>query len=42
MNSIIKWGIFALIVVFALQHPAQAGDAVNHAISSLGTLISNL
>ena len=42
MSPVLKWGAIALIVIFALKHPAQAGAAVSHAVSALGTLITNL
>ena len=32
----------ALIAILALKHPAQAGAAISHAFSALGTLITNL
>jgi len=42
MNPALKWGDVALVAIIALKHPAQAGAWVSHAISALGTLITNL
>ncbi len=42
MNSVLKWGAVALIIILALEHPAQAGAMISHGISALGTLITNL
>jgi hypothetical protein len=42
VNPVLKWGAVVLIVIFAFKHPAQAGTAISHAVSALGTLITNL
>ena len=42
MNPVLKWGAIVLIAILALKHPAQAGAAISHAFSALGTLITNL
>lgn len=42
MNPVLKWGAIILIAILALKHPAQAGAALSHAVSALGTLITNL
>ena len=42
MNPVLKWGSIVIVAIIALQHPAQAGAWISHAISALGTLITNL
>lgn len=42
MNPVVKWGAIVLVVIIALKHPAQAGAWISHAISAIGTLITNL
>ena len=42
MNSVLKWGAIVIVAIFVLKHPEQAGAAISHAVSALGTLITNL
>ena len=42
MNSVLKWGAIALVAIYVLKNPAQAGAGISHAFSALSTFVSNL